>query len=93
MKQVVSLQQDKIRTIYLHGYLRSSECVLNLFFLPNNFKKKKTKIMQFSFPYAAISLVVSITVAFVTFGKNIFDSILVACHSYYDCLFLFFLNR
>lgn len=45
--------------------------------------------MQFSFPYAAISLVVSITVAFVTFGKNIFDSILVACNSYYDCLFLF----
>ena len=36
--------------------------------------------MQSPFPYAAITLVVSaITVVFVALGKNIFDSILLAC--------------
>ena len=31
-----------MRSFYLHGYLRTSglRCVLNLFFLPNNFKEK-----------------------------------------------------
>ena len=45
--------------------------------------------MQSPFPYAAITLVVSaITVVFVTLGKNIFDSILLACQ--YLSLFVSF---